>query len=153
MCDSDNTGDKDNHVSVTGHCIYINGCLISWKSRAQKYYSLSSTEAEYVVLSGISCKILFIKMILEFLGEIIEYLISVYSDNVGASYLVWNVKISNRTQVLNCTSLRKRRNNKNKVCTVLTRIMILPFLRKTNTNLNPKNMRVNLWSWIQLNKG
>ena len=88
MCDSDNTGDKDNHVSVTGHCIYINGCLISWKSRAQKYYSLSSTEAEYVVLSGISCKILFIKMILEFLGEIIEYLISVYSDNVGASYLV-----------------------------------------------------------------
>ena len=36
MCDSDYAGNKDNRLSVTGYCIYINGCLISWKSRAQK---------------------------------------------------------------------------------------------------------------------
>ena len=36
MCDSDFAGDKDNRLSVTCYCTYINGCLISWKSRTQK---------------------------------------------------------------------------------------------------------------------
>ena len=43
MCDSDYRGDKDNRLSVTGHCIYVNRCLISWKSRAQRSHTLSST--------------------------------------------------------------------------------------------------------------
>ena len=50
MYNSDYAGDKDNRLSVTGYCIYINGCLISWKSRAQKCQTLSSTEAKYVTL-------------------------------------------------------------------------------------------------------
>ena len=97
MCDSDYTGDKDNRLSVMGYCIYINGCLISWKSRAQKCQTLSSTEAEYVALSEICCEILFVKMILEFLGEKLEHPINVYCDNVGAIYLAYKSKISKRT--------------------------------------------------------
>ena len=46
FCDSDFAGDKDNRISVTGFCIYIGKCLISWKSRGQKSVTLSSTEAE-----------------------------------------------------------------------------------------------------------
>ena len=69
MCNSDYAGDKDNRLCVTGYCIYINGRLISWKSRAQKCQTLSSMEAEYVALSDICCEILFVKMRLEFLGE------------------------------------------------------------------------------------
>ena len=98
MCDSDYTGDKDNRLSVTGYCIYINGCLISWKSLAQKCQTLSSTEAKYVALSEICCEILFVKMILEFLGEKIEYPITIYCDNIGVIYLAYNAKISNRTK-------------------------------------------------------
>ena len=98
MCGSDYTGVKDNRLSVTGYCIYINGCLISWKSRAQKCQTLSSTEAEYVALSEICCEILFVKMILEFLGENTEYRITVYYNNVGAIYLVNNAKITKRTK-------------------------------------------------------
>ena len=37
-------------------------------------------------------------MILEFLGEKIEYLITVYCDNVGAIYLAYSAKVSNRTK-------------------------------------------------------
>ena len=37
-------------------------------------------------------------MILEFLSEKIEYPITVYRDNEGAIYLVYNGKISNRTK-------------------------------------------------------
>ena len=43
-CDSDYAGDKETRASVTGYCIYLHGCLIAWKSRAQKTVSLSSTE-------------------------------------------------------------------------------------------------------------
>ena len=93
MCDSDYAGDKDICLSVTGYCIYINGCLISWKSQAQKCQTLSSTEAKYVTLSEICCKLLFVKMILEFLGEKIEYPITIYCDNVGAIHLAYNSKI------------------------------------------------------------
>ena len=37
-------------------------------------------------------------MILEFLGEKIEYPIPVYCDNVGTIYVAYNAKISNRTK-------------------------------------------------------
>ena len=98
MCDSDYAGDKDNCLSVRGYCIYIKGCLVSWKSRAPKCQTLSSTEAKYVALSAICCEILFVKMILEFLGEKIEYPITVYYDNVSAIYLACNAKISNASK-------------------------------------------------------
>ena len=51
-----------------------------------------------MALSEICCEILFVKMILEFLGEKIEYPITVYCDNVGAIYLAYNAKISTRTK-------------------------------------------------------
>ena len=46
--DSDWDGANDDRRSITGYCIYLNGCLISWKSRGQKHVTLSLTEAEYV---------------------------------------------------------------------------------------------------------
>ena len=76
MCDSYYAGDKDNRFSVTGYCIYLNGCLVSFKSRAQRSQRLSSTEAEYVALSEICTKILFVRMIMEFLGEKVNEKIS-----------------------------------------------------------------------------
>ena len=44
--DNDWAGSKDDGRSNTGYCINLNGCLVSWKSRGQKYVTLSSTEAE-----------------------------------------------------------------------------------------------------------
>ena len=37
-------------------------------------------------------------MILEFLGQKIEHPITMYFDNIGAIYLAYNAKISNRTK-------------------------------------------------------
>ena len=50
-CDSDYAGDADTRISVSGFVIYINGCLVSWKSKGQRSVVLSSTEAEYVAIS------------------------------------------------------------------------------------------------------
>ena len=57
MCNSDYAGDKDNRLSATTYCLYVNGCLILWKSRTQMSHMLSSTEAEYVALSEICTEI------------------------------------------------------------------------------------------------
>ena len=46
--DSDWAGSKDDRRSITGSCIYLNGCLVSWKLRGQKHVTLSSIEAEYL---------------------------------------------------------------------------------------------------------
>ena len=97
-CDSDFTGDKNTRTSVTGFCIYIGNCLLSWKARSQKSVTLSSTEAEYVAVSEVCAEILFVKYLLEFLGVTIDYPITVMCDNVGAIYLSHNAKNSNRTK-------------------------------------------------------
>ena len=57
MVNSDYAGDNDNRLSVTGYCVYVNGCLISWKSRAQRSFALSSSESKYVALSDIFTEI------------------------------------------------------------------------------------------------
>ena len=41
FCDSDWAGNKDNRQSITGYCVYFQGCLVAWKSRAQKNVTLS----------------------------------------------------------------------------------------------------------------
>ena len=98
FCDSDFAGDKDTRISVTGFCIYIGKCLVSWRSRGQKSVTLSSTEAEYVAVSEVCAEIIYIKQVLEFLGMKIEYPITVNCDNVGAIFLAHNQKNSQRTK-------------------------------------------------------
>ena len=96
--DSDWAGSKDDRRSITGYCIYLNGCLISWKSRGQKHVTLSSTEEEYVAVSEVCTDIMFIKMILEFLNLKIERPVRVHCDNVGAIFMGNNAKQSVRTK-------------------------------------------------------
>ena len=81
--DSGYTGDKDN-------CIYMFGCLVSWKSYGEKGVTLSLAEAKYIAISELCTEILLIKSILEFLNIKIKLLIIVHYDNIGAIYLGHN---------------------------------------------------------------
>ena len=90
FCDSDYAGDKAGRKSISGFVIYIQGCLISWKSRSQKSVTLSSTEAEYVAISEMCAEIMFLKQVLEFLKIKVVLPIIVRVDNVGAIYLAQN---------------------------------------------------------------
>ena len=96
--DSDFAGDRDLRRSVTGFSIHIGNCLISWKSRSQKTVTLSSTEAEYVAVSEVCMEIMFVKQILEFFKIKVEFPITVHCDNVGAIFLGYNQKNSQRTK-------------------------------------------------------
>ena len=98
FCDSDYGGDSDTRKSVSGFVIYINGCIVSWKSVGQKSVTLSSTEAECVAISEVTAEILLIKQVLEFLEQNIAYPIIVNVDNIGAIYLAKNATTSKRTK-------------------------------------------------------
>ena len=61
-------------------------------------HTFLSKEAEYVALSEICTEILFVRMIMIFLKQHVEYPIKVYCYNVGAIYLAYNEKVSRRTK-------------------------------------------------------
>ena len=96
-CDSDFAGDRESRRSISGYCVYLFDCLIAWKSKGQKHVTLSLTEAEYVAVSDVCTELMFIRMILMFLGIRVKLPIVVHCDNVGAIFLSYNAKISQRT--------------------------------------------------------
>ena len=101
LSDSNYAGDKDTRRSVTGYAIYLNGCLIAWKSKSQRSLTLSSLEAEYVSILEIAKDLLFIKQNLEFANITICYPIIVHVDNIGAIYMAENGSSSNQTKHVN----------------------------------------------------
>lgn len=88
--DADWAGDRVTRKSVSGWCVFLDDCLISWCSRGQKKVSLSSTEAEYLALPDVTREILQITHVMEFLSHPINYPIIVNVDNVGAILLAEN---------------------------------------------------------------
>ena len=67
FCDSDFAGDNDTRKSISGYIIYLNGMIVSYRSKGQNIVTLSSTEAEYVAATDMMIDILFIKHIMDFL--------------------------------------------------------------------------------------
>ncbi|KAK0588036.1 hypothetical protein LWI29_033216 [Acer saccharum] len=49
--DSDYAGDRDKRRSTSSYLFTIAGCCVSWKSQLQSVVALSTTEAEYIVVT------------------------------------------------------------------------------------------------------
>ena len=96
--DSDYAGDRDTRRSVSGYIIKVNGCVISWRSRSQKGVTLSSSEAEYVAALEAVMEMVYIKQILEGMGQKVNIPMKLYIDNVGAIYMVKNQAPGQRTK-------------------------------------------------------
>ena len=65
---------------------------------------LSSLEPEYVALYDTWTKFFFVQMIMEFLGQPVEYTIKAYCDNVGPIYIAYTEKISRRKKYVDMTT-------------------------------------------------
>ena len=85
--DSDWGGDPETRGSVTGVAVFVNGCLVSWISKAQKAISLSSSEAEWYALSEAAKEVKFIAQILLTMDIPVQLPIVVRVDNVGAIFM------------------------------------------------------------------
>nr|GEX14533.1 integrase, catalytic region, zinc finger, CCHC-type, peptidase aspartic, catalytic [Tanacetum cinerariifolium] len=61
FADTDHAGCQDNHRSTSGSVQFLGERLISWSSKRQKSAAISSTEAEYIALSGCCAQILWMR--------------------------------------------------------------------------------------------
>ena len=98
LCDSEFCGDKETRISFYGFILYLCGAPISWRSKAGKSMTLSSTEAEYVAISELAKEVIFVKQVLESIGLKVEFPIILEVENVGAIYLSYNCTTSQRTK-------------------------------------------------------
>ena len=97
-CDSDFAGDKETRVSVAGYIMYLCGVPISWRSKAMKHVTLSSSEAEYVSLSEAAKEVKFVVQLIESMGIDVQKPVEIKVDNLGAIFMANNVTVSPRTK-------------------------------------------------------
>jgi hypothetical protein len=100
ITDSEFGADEETRISVFGYVVNFCKALVSWKSRAGRNVTLSSTEAEYFALSEVTKEIMFVKQVLHTMGIVIKLPILVKVDNVGAIYLSNNFSLGQRTNIL-----------------------------------------------------
>ncbi|GJY16630.1 ribonuclease H-like domain-containing protein [Tanacetum coccineum] len=84
--------------SVFGYCVFVNGCLVSWKSNKQSTLSRSSTEAEYRSMALVTCEIMWIVKIMKDLN--VDNLIpaNLYYDNKSAIQIAANPVMHEKTK-------------------------------------------------------
>ncbi|GJT71831.1 retrovirus-related pol polyprotein from transposon TNT 1-94 [Tanacetum coccineum] len=88
-CDANHAGCQDTHRSTSGSMQLLGDRLVSWSSKRQKSTAISSTEAEYIALSGCCAQILWMR------SQLTDYdfgfnKIPMYYDNKSAIALCCN---------------------------------------------------------------
>ncbi|XP_071700433.1 uncharacterized mitochondrial protein AtMg00810-like [Rutidosis leptorrhynchoides] len=69
---------------VTGYCLFLNGSLLTWKSKKQDCISRSSVEAEYRALADASCEVIWILKVLKDFGKSCTIPVQIHIDNSAA---------------------------------------------------------------------
>src|SRR5882757_7843 len=78
--------------SMSGYTVLLHGAPVAWSSWKQYLIALSTAEAEYIALTTVACKVLYLRSLLSELYEPVKLPIPVYCDNQGAIALVSNHK-------------------------------------------------------------
>ncbi|GJS33178.1 retrovirus-related pol polyprotein from transposon TNT 1-94 [Tanacetum coccineum] len=89
FADADHAGCQDTRRSTSGSMQFLGDRLISWSSKRQKSAAISSTEAEYIALSGCCAQILWMRSQLTDYGFGFNK-IPMYCDNKNAIALCCN---------------------------------------------------------------
>ncbi|GJU43536.1 retrovirus-related pol polyprotein from transposon TNT 1-94, partial [Tanacetum coccineum] len=89
FADADHAGCQDTRQSTSGSMRLLGDRILSWSSKRQKSIAISSTEAEYIVLSGCCAQVLWM------ISQLTDYglgfnKIPIYSDNKSSIALCCN---------------------------------------------------------------
>ena len=96
--DSDYAGDPDTRRSVSGYVLFVQGVPVSWRSKANKTVTLSSTEAEWIALSEAVKEVMFVVQLLDSMRIKYHLPVTVRVDNIGAIFMSKNINTSSRTK-------------------------------------------------------
>lgn len=89
--DSDYAGDLDDRKSTSGFFFLFGTAAVSWSSKKQPIVSLSTTEAEYIAAASCACQCIWMRRILEELGQKEEKKTVIQCDNISTIKLSKNV--------------------------------------------------------------
>jgi hypothetical protein len=95
--DVDWVGCVNNRRSTGGFAVFLGSNLVSWSARKQPTGSRSSIEAEYKVIANVATEIMWIQTLLDELVIPHPPTVSVWCDNLGATYLSANPVLHART--------------------------------------------------------
>lgn len=95
---SDYVGNVDSQKSVSGYVVSIAGGPICWMSKKQPTVALSSTEAEYRVLTSAAKEIIWCKLLFSEMGISLPTCIVIKTDNQGSMALAQNPVFHARTK-------------------------------------------------------
>ena len=98
FCDSNYAGDRETQISVTGYILYLCRAPISWKSKAQRSITQSSSKVEFFAISEAVKEIRFVYQVMQTMKIEIELPIIVRVDNIGAIYIAENRSTTPRTK-------------------------------------------------------
>ena len=98
FADADWAGDVDSGCSISGYVFQIGSSTVSWCSRKQATVAKSTTEAEYVSLSLATQEAVWLRRLMNDLGNRMMLPTLIYEDNQGAIQPSRNPKFHNRTK-------------------------------------------------------
>ena len=88
--DSDWGSNLDDRKSTSGQCFSLGSGMITWSSKKQSTVALSSCEAEYIALTVASAQALWLRKLLDEIGEKQHGPTILYCDNQSAIQLAHN---------------------------------------------------------------
>ncbi|KAG8472509.1 hypothetical protein CXB51_035268 [Gossypium anomalum] len=95
--DANFAGDLDRRRSLTGYVFTIGSCAISWKATLQTTVTLSTTEAEYMVITEACKEAIWLKGLFSELNEDLQ-ISTVFCDSQSAIFLTKDQMFHERTK-------------------------------------------------------
>ena len=96
--DFDWAGNKDDQRSTTGYAFSIGSGVVSWSSKKKPTVSLSSTEVEYKALCAATCEAVWLRILLQDVGEERQERTMIKCDNQSTINIAKNPFFHARTK-------------------------------------------------------
>ncbi|CAM8910995.1 unnamed protein product [Rhodiola kirilowii] len=96
-CDADWTACPLTRRSITGHCVLLGPCAISWKTKKQPVVSRSSAESEYRSMAAVCCELTWLARLISDMGVVVASPIHLHCDNKAAIHIAHNPVFHERT--------------------------------------------------------